>query len=93
MRHVCEAKSFEVTTKKWQWIKSKNEYGNVSRKVKKYRCMRDTEKAQVPVDCNQELRKQELAEVDIEFGKTLLGTNNVGNIGEGSRMLKSESFE
>ena len=24
MRHACEVRMFEVTTKKWQWIRSKN---------------------------------------------------------------------
>ena len=93
MRHACEVKTFDVTTKKWQWIKSKNEYGNVSKKIKKYRCMKVVEKAQVPANQNQELGKQAVHGVEIVFGKSALGTSTAGNNGEGSRMVKSESFD
>ena len=55
--------------------------------------MRDVEKAQVLANQNQKLSKPAMHGVEIEFGKTALGTSTVGKIGEGSRMLKSESFE
>ena len=37
-RHDCQVKRVIVTSKKWQWIKSKNCYGNVSSRVSKYLC-------------------------------------------------------
>ena len=37
-RHNCQVKKVTVTSKKWQWIKSKNCYGNVSSQVSRYLC-------------------------------------------------------
>ena len=37
-RHNCQVNKVTVTSKKWQWIKSKNCYGNVSSQVSKYLC-------------------------------------------------------
>ena len=36
--HSCLVSKVTVTSKKWQWIKRKNCYGNVSSKVTKYLC-------------------------------------------------------
>ena len=38
MKHNCQVNKTTVTSKKWQWIKSKKCYGNVSSKVSKYLC-------------------------------------------------------
>lgn len=78
---------------KWQWIKSKDKYGNVPRKVKKYRCRRDVVKTQVPVNKNLKWRKPALIKVETESRKTALGTPTAGNNGSGSGLLESESFE
>ena len=37
-KHNCQVNKMTVTSKKWQWIKSKNCYGNVSSRVSKYLC-------------------------------------------------------
>ena len=37
-KHNCLINKVTVTSKKWQWIRSKNCYGNVSSKVSKYLC-------------------------------------------------------
>ena len=37
-QHNCQVNKVTVTSKKWQWIKSKNCYGNVSSQVSKYLC-------------------------------------------------------
>ena len=93
MRHDCEVKAYEVTQVKWQWIKSKQKYGNVHSKVKKYRCMRSSVRAQVPVSKNLELRKPAVTEVETEFSKTTIGTTTAGNNGGGSGLFESESSE
>ena len=81
-----------MTAKKWQFLKNKNEYGYMHRKVRKYVCMRNSNDL-VQVDSNNlnELRKQ--AEVETELGKlessekSTLGTTSVVNNREGSRMF------
>ena len=37
-KHNCLVNRVTVTSKKWQWIKSRKCYGNVSSKVSKYLC-------------------------------------------------------
>ena len=40
MKHGCSVKTFDVTSKKWEWIEKSKKYGWVSRKSKKYVCER-----------------------------------------------------
>ena len=48
MTHGCDVKSCGVTSMKWQFVKNKNKFGFVHRKVRKYECkMRDVEMTQV----------------------------------------------
>ena len=37
-KHTCEVRSFDVTSKKWQWVEKRKEYAWVSKKSKKYVC-------------------------------------------------------
>ena len=81
MTHGCDVKSCGVTSKKWQFVKNKNEFGYVHRKVRKYECkMRDVEMTQVHSINRHELRKP--AGVETEFGdneNSVLRTPLVGN--------------
>ena len=36
--HDCAIKCVNVSSKKWQWIENKKQFGNVSKKTKKYIC-------------------------------------------------------
>ena len=38
LSHDCPVRSFDVTSKKWEWIVKSKKYGWVSRKNKKYVC-------------------------------------------------------
>ena len=38
-KHDCAIKVLSVSNRKWQWIEKKKQYGYVTRKSKKYRCM------------------------------------------------------
>ena len=59
MRHECEARSFEVSSKKWKWIERQKKYGFVTQKCIKWKCMRAVGMSgQVHHLTNPELRKQ-----------------------------------
>ena len=82
MRHECEARSYEVTRKKWKWIDKQKKYGFVTQKCVKWKCMRAASMSvQVHYSANPELRKQP-AEV-------LNECDNVQT--EGLGMLKGDS--
>ena len=91
--HKCDVKWFDVTAKKWQYIKSKSMYGYVHRKVRKYVCNgKNTDVRNL-----HDMRK--LAGTETECGEkesssyTAIGTATVGNNGPGSGELESESLE
>ena len=44
MKHDCAVRSENVSTKKWQWLENKKQYGNVYRKTKKYICQAQSQK-------------------------------------------------
>ena len=78
MRHECEAQSYEVTSKKWKWIEKRKEYGFVSQKCVKWRCMRAKSMGdQVQNSANPDLRKQP-AEVLTDCGN--LQTEGLGTL-------------
>ena len=95
--HKCDVKWFDVTTKKWQYVKSKDKYGYVSRKVRKYVCSgKNIDVAQCEDRNIHDMRK--LAGTETEFGEkesssySALGTTTVGYDGTGSGEVVSESF-
>ena len=91
----------EVTSRKWQWLPRKKEFGNSYRKVKKFVCrsakLSDNQinnPASSQLDC--ELRKPD--EVEVEGDKSCLETSDRydtrgQNYREGSRRFERESLE
>ena len=39
LKHDCGLRSMNVSSRRWQWSEKKQQYGNVTRKVKKYVCV------------------------------------------------------
>ena len=90
--HKCDVKWFDVTAKKWQYIKSKSMYGYVHRKVRNYVCsgkntdvrnLHDMRKlAGIETDCGEKESS----------GYAAIGTATGGNNGPGSGEVESESL-
>ena len=102
LKHDCELRSMNVSNRRWQWSEKKQQYGNVTRKVKKYVCV--SVGSNVPVyEVNQvQLRvtredgpgKQTKSESEHELkpGNELeTGTTTIGAGLDGSGRFESES--
>ena len=86
LTHGCKVNVVEVTSRKWQWLPKKREYGNTYKKVKKFVCRGDKcDDNQVGNPANNQskskLRKPECVEADFDKScvETTIGTNHVGN--------------
>ena len=83
---------YDVTSKKWEWIERRKQYGYVSRITKKYVCkvlrgMSGPSSESITSEC----RKQDGVDTDIDNFNNL-GTPSVDNGCAGSGMFESESY-
>ena len=102
LKHDCELRSMNVSSKKWQWSDKKQQYGNVTRKVKKYVCVSvgsyvpvcEVNQVQLKVSKDVGAEKQTKSESEHEIkseSERETGTTTIGAGLDGSERFESES--
>ena len=87
-----------VTSKKWQWVERKRQYGYVTKKIKKYVCVGIREKWPDSWGCQGELMVTDIADVGAQTTDSKLNEKKLDDetyFGEGysgSGKDKSESM-
>ena len=86
-KHNCKLNVINVTSKKWQWVERKRQYGYVSKKTKKYVCVGLRENWPDTGGCQGELMVPEIADVAVRTTDNKLNENKLDDMtysGEGS---------
>ena len=96
--HNCKLNVMNVTSKKWQWVERKRQYGYVTKKTKKYVCVGLRKKWPDTGGCQGELMVTKIADVGEQTTGSKLKENRLDDetyFGEGysgSGEDKSESM-
>ena len=97
-KHNCRLKVMNVTSKKWQWVEKKRQYGYVSKKTKKYVCVGLRDMWPDTGGCQGELMVTKIADVVVRTTDNKLSESKLDDVtyfGEGysgSGKDKSESM-
>ena len=97
-KHNCKLNVMNVTSKKWQWVERKRQYGYVTKKTKKYVCVGIREKWPDTGGCQGELMVTEITDVGAQTTDNKLDERKLddetyfGDGYSGSGKDKSESM-
>ena len=100
-KHNCKLNVMNVTSKKWQWVERKRQYGYVSKKTKKYVCVGLREKWPDTGGCQGELMVTEIADVAVRTTDNKLNESKLdvmtysgeGSIGSGQDKRESMAMQ
>ena len=79
LTHGCSVNIIEVTSRKWQWLPRKKEFGNTYRKVKKFVCKGDKLDDNLcdnPANSRSESELRKPDEVEVERDKSSLESSD-----------------
>ena len=102
LKHDCALRSMNVSSRKWQWSEKKQQYGNVTKKVKKYVCVSvgksvpacDVDQVQLRFSRDDGQGKQTKSELEheLKLGKELKTVTTTMGAGlDGSGQFESQS--